>query len=235
VPEGGFLQPVGNLTLPQIQEACEAAYGNAVALLEEAAILRSHERCARALYLAHVACEELGKLPILCALAVSVHMGHEIDWKRIDRALRSHEAKFKQVLFEDSLHVPGDWAAGLEAYEKDLELLRAYLDVKNSCLYSFNLDGSFFQPNVEVPCDHFDSFEGLAHNRLAAFEAAYMNLLRQSGSFEALFSGPWAARADEFLERLTSDETAAVFDEYQRTGDISKIEELFEDIFRKPE
>jgi hypothetical protein len=101
--EKGFLEPVGPLTPEQIEDACEAAFANAVDLLEEADLLRANDRCARAYFLAHIACEELGKLPILTTAAVSQHIGHDVDWKRIDRVLRDHAGKIKQVLFMDSI------------------------------------------------------------------------------------------------------------------------------------
>ena len=39
--EQGFLEPVGPLSADQIEQACEAAFANAVDLLEEADLLRA--------------------------------------------------------------------------------------------------------------------------------------------------------------------------------------------------
>jgi AbiV family abortive infection protein len=101
--ERGFLEPATELTPQRIEQACEAAFANAADLLDEAEILRANARCSRAYFLAHIACEELGKLPILTTAAVAQHLGHDVDWRRIDRVLRDHASKIKQVLFMDSI------------------------------------------------------------------------------------------------------------------------------------
>jgi hypothetical protein len=44
----GFLESVDSLDADQIEQACEAAYANAVDLLEEADLLWVNDRCARA-------------------------------------------------------------------------------------------------------------------------------------------------------------------------------------------
>src|SRR5689334_15220879 len=82
---------------------------------------------------------------------------------------------------------------------------------------------------VEVPYDHFDVFEDLAHKRLSAFEAMYLRPIRETGGFEAFFTGPWAARTEEIMNRLTSEDTVAAFENYERTGDRTQIQELFQD------
>jgi hypothetical protein len=74
---------------------------------------------ARAYFLAHIACEELGKLPILAHLAVALKLGNAVDWKRVDRQLRSHDEKIKRVLFMDSIVTGGTMHEGREGYEED--------------------------------------------------------------------------------------------------------------------
>jgi AbiV family abortive infection protein len=225
--EGGFLEPIKDLTLGQIGEACEAAFENASGLLEEADILRGHGRCARAYFLAHIACEELGKLPILTALAVSVWMETEVDWATVDRALRSHGAKIKQVLFMDSLQGESGFREGTEAYEADLRRLRTYTDMKNASLYSFHVDGRFLRPNDGIPCEMFDSLRGLAEGRLRAF-AAYLQPMRLAGGLDAFFKGQWITRANDLMERLLGDEGRAAFREFEESGDETAIRSLFE-------
>jgi len=73
----------------------------------------------------------------------------------------------------DSLHVPGGFEEGMKAYDTDVAQLRVYTDIKDSCLYSFYMDSSFLQPNIEVPCDFYDTFRGLVQARIEAFEAMY--------------------------------------------------------------
>jgi AbiV family abortive infection protein len=227
--ERGFLEPITDLTLPQIESACEAAFENAAALLEEADLLRSHERCARAYYLAHIACEELGKLPILTALAVSVWTGAEVNWKKVDRALRSHESKIKQVLFMDSLQGNASWREGTEAYEQDLRRMRTYTDLKNASLYSVRVGGRFGEPNDQISSEIFDSLRGLAQERLRAFEA-YLAPMHRAGGLEAFFEGAWVTRANDILERFVGVEGRVAFEEYERSGDETAIRMLFDRI-----
>lgn len=228
---GRFLDRVENLTLDQVGEASEAAFGNAAALLEEAAILRAHDRCARAYYLTEVACEELGKLPILFAVAVSVRLGIPVDWERTERRLLSHDEKVKQVLLMDALHVPGGPDESVKAFEKDIENLRLYLGMKNSTLYSFFMDGAFLEPNREVPCDHYDTLAGLAAKRLRAFESLYIMPVRSAGSLEAFLGGQWGI--GDVLEWLAGEEGRSAYVRYQETGDATALRGLFNDLFRR--
>jgi AbiV family abortive infection protein len=230
--EGGFLEPVKDLTLDQIEEACVAAFDNAVALLEEADLLREHDKCARAYFLAHIACEELGKLPVLVTTAISVWMHADVDWQRVDRALRSHEAKIKQVLFMDSLHGNPGLAEGTKAYDADVRRMRTYTDFKNASLYSFYLGGHFEEPNGRMPCELFDGLRRLAEGRLRAF-AGYMHPVRRPGGMEAFFKSPSIARANDMMEKLLGQEGRAAFDEYERTGDEAAIRELFDQLLRR--
>jgi AbiV family abortive infection protein len=229
--EGGFLEAIGELSLDQIEDACEAAFENATALLEEADLLRAHEKCARAYYLAHIACEEMGKLPILTGLAVSVWTKAPIDWARIDRALRSHEAKIKQVLFMDSLHGDHSLKERDELYEQDVRRLRTYTDLKNSSLYSFHMSGRFLRPNNEMTCKAYDSLRSLAGSRLKAFEAAHLQPFRSAGGMNAFFAGQHVTRANDALERMLGPEGMAAFEKYERSGDDAALREFHDQLF----
>jgi AbiV family abortive infection protein len=220
--EEGFLESINQLDLDQLQEALEAAYGNAVALLEEADILRRHERCARAYFLAHIACEELGKLPMLLVTSTSVWLGMAVDWGRLDRALRSHGSKIKQVLFMDSLQGGRGLEEGTRAYEDDIQRMRAYTDMKNASLYSFHTQGHFGEPNEQIPCEMFDSLRRLAEGRRRAFEG-YMQPVWAEGGLRGFYSGQWVARANDLLEALLGDKGRAAFEEARSTGDDSSF------------
>jgi AbiV family abortive infection protein len=111
------------------------------------------------------ACEELGKLPILTTAAASQHIGHDVDWKRIDRVLRDHAEKIKKVLFMDSIVGGEGLAAGAAAYEADVARMRAYTDTKNASLYSFPSERQFARPLDAFPCEFYDSFRPLAEGR----------------------------------------------------------------------
>ena len=226
--EKGFLEPVGPLSAEQIEQACEAAFANAVDLLEEADLLRANERCARAYFLAHIACEELGKLPILTTAAVSHHVGHDVDWKRIDGVLRDHAAKIKQVLFMDSIVGDEGLAEGAAAYEADVARMRAYTDTKNASLYSFRFEGQFARPLQAFSCDFYDSFRPLAEGRRNAFESMYLKPLRESGGLRAFLERMDAPRFQEVMAAVTGEEGRYAFEAYHETGDESYIRALFD-------
>jgi AbiV family abortive infection protein len=226
--EAGFLRPVESLTLAQIEAGCETAHRNATDLLEEADILRVKERCARAYFLAHIACEEMGKLPILTTLAVSLQLGHEVNWRRIDQTLRSHTGKIAQVLFMDSIVGGKGLREGSAEYQADLQRMRMYTDMKNASLYSFSVEGDFAIPNEQVTCEFFDGFRNLASGRLGAFEAMFLRPFRERGGLENFLSGPLFERAHEFAEIAGGPEGQAAYDEFARTGDESTLHRLFD-------
>lgn len=224
-----FLEPIPPLSPREVEEACEVALANAKDLLAEAELLYEHEMCARAFLLAHIACEEVGKLPVLIYAAVGERIGHEVDWKRIDRVLRSHSAKMKQVLFMDSLrHAPGDIRAQEESYRDDLERLPVYNDFKNASLYSFYADGRFWRPSEAVPCQFLESFLATAQARVKAFEGMFLQMIREVGGLEAMFNSSTWALAREAVERMTGEEGLAAMDEYQKTGDAKRLQAEFE-------
>jgi AbiV family abortive infection protein len=224
----GFLEPFDDPTNEQIEAACGAAFANAVHLLEEADILRRNERCARAFFLAHIACEELGKLPILVTAAVSRRIGHEVDWRRIDRVLRNHAAKWKQVLFMDSVAGGRGVVEGDKIYRADVARMRGYLDLKNSSLYSFSIEGRFLVPQDEMPCAAFDSLRPVAYGRLRAFESMYLRSVTESGGLDAFLRGPAFDRVSESIAVLTGPEGREALEAVRESGDASKLHELWD-------
>ncbi len=70
---------------------------NARELLEEADILISASRHARAYALLYTACEELGKFSVLELAAVRILQDNPPNWKRLWRRFRSHDSKATQL------------------------------------------------------------------------------------------------------------------------------------------
>jgi AbiV family abortive infection protein len=226
--EQGFLDRAAALTPEQIEDACRSAFANAVDLLEEADILRSTERCARAYFLTHIACEELGKLPILTTAAVAQQLGHDVDWRRIDRVLRSHDSKIKQVLFIDSVVGGQGLADGKAAYEADLKRMRLYTDMKNASLYSFAVEGRFGRPLEAIPCEIYDSFRALAEGRRNTFESMYMAPMRRAGGLPEFLEGLGSPRFKRMMAALTGEAGREAVEMYEATKDESKIRDLLE-------
>jgi AbiV family abortive infection protein len=197
-------------------------------LLEEADILRSNNRGARACFLAHIACEELGKLPILTTAAVSQKIGHDVNWTRIDSVLRSHSSKIKQVLFMDSIVGGEGLKKGIASYEADVQRMRTYTDMKNASLYSVVVEGGFSRPLEAMPCEFFDSFRPLAHGRLHAFRSMYLEPLRSAGGLVQFLNRMTATRVEELMETLTGPDGRKAFEAYEEARDDSKIRALFD-------
>lgn len=223
----GFLGKTEELTDKQIEAACEAAFKNAEDLLDEADILRSRDKCARAYFLAHIACEELGKLPILTTAAMSRRRGSEVNWKKIDEFLRSHRRKIQRVLFVDALMSQRNLRDGTELYQEDLDRLPTYLDVKNASLYSFELDGEFKRPQEVLPCALFDSFKELARRRLKAFERMFMVPVQTAGGLTEFLYGPTFDRVERLVAELTRSGRAALQTAFE-TGDDSPLHAFLE-------
>jgi AbiV family abortive infection protein len=218
----GFLEPIGKLTPTQVEQAAEMAVANARELLAEADLLRAKGSAARAFFLAHIACEEVGKLPILITAAVSDEMGIGVDWNRIDRVLRSHTAKIKQVLFMDSIVAGQDLATGTAEYDADLKRMRTYTDMKNASLYSSLVDGNFRRPNELISGEFFDTFRPLAHGRVDALEAMYLRPVRAGGGLPAMLARMKGRGIDRVMDVLAGPETRAVFQRAKATGDESE-------------
>jgi AbiV family abortive infection protein len=226
--ESGFLEPISGLTPSQVEQAAEMAVANAFELLDEADLLRANERNARAYFLAQIACEEVGKVPILITAAVSGHLGFDVDWRRIDQVLRTHTIKIAQVLFMDSIVGGEGVAAGAAAYEADLRRMRGYTDLKNASLYSSRVDGEFRRPSELISGEFFDTFRPLAHGRVGALEGLYLRPFRSRGGLPGLLERMNSRRMHEILETLTGPEGQGAFEKARETGDESEVHTLFE-------
>jgi AbiV family abortive infection protein len=160
---------------------------------------------ARAYFLAHIACEELGKLPILTTAAVAQRLGHDVDWRRIDRVLRSHRSKIKQILFIDSVVGGQGVAEGKAAYEADLKRMRLYIDMKNASLYSFAVEGRFGRPLKAIPCEIYDAFRALAEGRCHTSEWMYLAPMGRAGGLPAFSDGLDSPRFKTMMAALTGE------------------------------
>ena len=158
-----------------------------------------------------------------------MHLGYDIDWKRIDKALRSHASKIKQVLFLDSIVGAEGVREGAELYEAEVKRMRSHTDLKNASLYSFSVDGSFGVPNEQFSCEFFDSIRELARGRLAAFEAMQMRPIREAGGLENMLTSPLFDLSQSVGDFLLGEKGRVAFEEYRETGDESVLAALYEE------
>ena len=89
------------MSIKEIDLAREKVFENAQALVEDAEILFSNHRYARAYALAHLACEELAKLPMLVTAGLELACGRRVDWKKLDKRFRSHSEKWHNLHIVD--------------------------------------------------------------------------------------------------------------------------------------
>ncbi|MCP8309426.1 MAG: AbiV family abortive infection protein [archaeon] len=94
---------VKELSLEEIELGRAKALANARALIEDAEILFAAGRYPRSFAMAHLACEELGKVIMLASIGIQIRLGRA-NWKKFWRRFRSHKEKTKNIL---GLDYPG--------------------------------------------------------------------------------------------------------------------------------
>lgn len=157
---------MSKLDVDQLEHAYIMVYENASELLEEANILYDNERYARAYFLAQIAHEEIGKLPMILHEATRAANKEAHDWKKFYKRLRSHNAKNQiNVIFDNVLEEP-DFNWDFKEIKNDVKRLNI---LKNASLYSDLDENKFVKPSAIVN-------KGSADSRIKAVEA-YMRLM----------------------------------------------------------
>jgi AbiV family abortive infection protein len=90
--------PMNQLKVIELCAGAAAISANAAGLIGEAEILHEHKRYSRAYALSYMACEELGKLPILIGAATKLVLRTKVDWKTVTTSFRNHETKTAHFL-----------------------------------------------------------------------------------------------------------------------------------------
>jgi len=192
------------LTVEEIETACRKVLINAIELFEEGTLLFCNGHFPRAYALAQFCCEELAKLPMLTRAAATLILGKEMDWKTLDRRLRSHTDKINLLHYQEALTHP----MSLEYADEDTyEELRAATSTlnkrKNESLYS-GISGSVFcMPSEliteEIASEHLDSTQ----DRLERFQF-FESLC--AGRMEELLADPEArSQLEEFFEEVEEE------------------------------
>jgi AbiV family abortive infection protein len=83
---------LNQLKVEEVEEIFKKIYDNACELLDDAEILFSHKKYARAYLCSHIAFEEFGKLPMLNSVALGICYGKKVDWKKFNRRFRNHKS-----------------------------------------------------------------------------------------------------------------------------------------------
>jgi AbiV family abortive infection protein len=168
------------MTLPEVTEARRKILSNAEGLIEEAEILFAHKKYPRAFALAHLACEELAKLPMLNTAALNILIGETNDWQKINRRLVSHTEKIRvsegMDYMWDDVH-PDD--SDVHQYEKDLRAIPEFNSFKNGSLYSGFFHYVFVQPSELIN-------ETLSQNMVRLASSRFIRYRKHEQAFHQL-------------------------------------------------
>lgn len=136
----------------ELKTLSKHAYENACELLDDAIILFEVNRYPRAFVLAHLASEELAKLPIIYGFRVRLFGKETIDWGSFKKRLQNHQPKLRSIALFDYMNDDVDLIRNtdLDLYNKQIELTKEFDNLKNMGLYSGNRNAYFYKPSMLV-------------------------------------------------------------------------------------
>lgn len=189
---------MNDLSITEIESLRALVLQNAGELVVEAGILFDHRKFARAFTLAHLSSEELAKLPFLAWVGITLVKGESIDWKKLDKRLRSHPAKLKGLLFVDFLGMSVDPAIKeIKVHQETISRVELLNELKNVSLYASVYQGELCKPNSAITqslaeqmliaaknrFELFSEIESVTHGRISelANRQSYMDLLNLLG------------------------------------------------------
>lgn len=155
------------------------AYENACELLEDAKILFSAKRYPRAYVLAHLATEELAKLPIIYGTRVRLHEKEKIDWKEFKFRLSNHQAKLRSIALFDYMNDDLDLTTNrdVERYNRQLEFVKNFDLIKNLGLYSGYHENTPFKPSEQFFEDNAKGMINLTQGRVLALNSRWVGMV----------------------------------------------------------
>jgi AbiV family abortive infection protein len=164
---------VRDLSLEVLCDGIIRTRDNAQALLEEAMLMREHNRMSRAFALAYMSCEECGKISVLFGAASRTARGLAVDWRRMAKRFRSHDSKASQffgiaLAARMVLKAVEDGQKVVDA--KELRLRGAMgvtmgpsmFSKRNASMYCDFRKGSFTSPSEQIAPSDVDNLIELA-------------------------------------------------------------------------
>ena len=201
------------MNLSQIISARKKIISNAEDLIVEADILYQKKRFPRSFALAHLACEELSKLPMLNTAALNVLIGEDTDWKSINKRLSSHIDKLRmsagmdylwsEVRFDDS---------DVKQFLDEVNSIPHFNKLKNASLYAGFHNGEFLQPKEVIEKDLANNMLILTKKRFVQYQATENALLESFATEEGKIklSEMWrlVKKAQDALKIIIKEEKA---------------------------
>lgn len=151
-----------NLTTKDINNIYIKILENANELYGEAELLIKHEKYSRAFFLLQICSEELAKIPMLSRVASDIMCDKKINYKMLDKRLRNHISKNKEILTFDKIILDFD-------YDKIKEYSETFNDMKNCSLYTNICEDGYFKPSEFIMKQFVIHFHELVKIRLKFF------------------------------------------------------------------
>lgn len=189
------------MTISQIEEGCGKILENAHELIDDAELLLKKKRFSRAYFLAHLACEEMAKVPMLIGAAVDLLSGRRINWSALHHRLHSHTEKIMGILVLDYFaDHESEESPDMEKLKEDLERTKDYKQLKERSIYTGLVDDRFQKPSEVIPAELAENIVALARDRLNFFEA--LNLPKEGKLAETLESPLFRDLSEQFIDPL---------------------------------
>lgn len=163
----------------ELRQLSEKAFQNACELLDESLLLFGGKHFSRAYVLAHLASEELAKVPIIHGTRVRLKSGEKIDWRHFKKRLTGHQAKLRSIALFDYMNDEVDLTRNtdVERYRNQLDFIKKYDLLKNMGLYSGYYENTVFKPSEQFDSELAESMINLTKGRLACLKTRWLDMI----------------------------------------------------------
>jgi AbiV family abortive infection protein len=183
----------------EIEVARRKVLRNAVGLLRDARLLFRRRRYARAYALAHLASEEMSKIPMLVRAGLESQVNPRFDWKTLGKRLQSHKSKLKQAaVFDYILEPEMAHDADVKRLKKALEEIDDANDLKNRSLYPGVVGNAFLSPLESVSAAAAKTMIALSESRLST----YLSIERQTTGAVLRATPAHLSKVQSFVSRI---------------------------------
>ncbi|GGY58519.1 hypothetical protein GCM10011297_33970 [Bacterioplanes sanyensis] len=163
----------------ELRQLSEKAFQNACELLDESLLLFNGKHFPRAYVLAHLASEELAKVPIIFGTRVQLKGKEKIDWRHFKKRLTGHQAKLRSIALFDYMNDEVDLIRNTDVgrYENQLEFIKKYDLLKNIGLYSGYYENTVFKPSEQFDSELAESMINLTKGRLECLKTRWLDMI----------------------------------------------------------
>lgn len=145
------------MSLKESNEVMTKILENAEQLVEEASLLLDNNRFARAYTLAHLACEETAKIPMVTNAVCSSILNDDMDWKKFYNRMRSHNEKITGFMVTNTffnIDIDEGIRDIIENYENvDFSNVKNLNNLKNNSIYAGFINNKFYKPSEIITED----------------------------------------------------------------------------------